>query len=89
MTKLTPCKFYFGDNPTFDGLTDGTTWNGFDNVWVTPEVHRQIVKHFREDYIKLGYTGNDLAYEMESFNISPSGDGLYSYANGFATSIED
>jgi hypothetical protein len=43
MKNLKPCRFYFGDDPTYDGFTDGTTWNGFDNVWVTPEVHKQVM----------------------------------------------
>jgi hypothetical protein len=87
--KLTPVKFFFGDDPTYDGFTDGTTWNGFENIWVTKEVHEEIVTRFTEDYKVSGYEGDELAEAMESFNIEPDDDGLYSYAYGFATSIDE
>lgn len=87
--KLTPCRFYFGDDPTYDGFTDGTTWNGFENIWVTAEVHKEIVERFEADYKVMGYKGDELAEAMESFDIEPDDDGLYSYAYGFATSIDD
>ena len=86
---MTPCKFYFGDDPTWDGLTDGSTWNGFNNVWVTEETHKAIVQHFTREYRVSGYHGADLLEVMDSFFIEPDDDGLYSYANGFATSIEE
>ena len=88
MTTLKPCRFYFGDDPTYDGFTDGTTWNGFDNVWVTEKTHKAIVGRFLKDYQVSGYHGSDLLEIMESFNIKPDNDGLYSYAYGFATSTE-
>lgn len=88
--KLQPCRFYFGDDPTFAGFTDGTTWNGFDNVWVTAETHAAIVAHFREGYAGIGYRGADLDEAMQPFTeLTPDSDGLYSYACGFATSIDE
>ena len=89
MTTLKPCRFYFGDDPTYDGFTDGTTWNGFDNIWVTESVHKEIVERFTEDYKASGYFTHDLDEVMESFMLQPNADGLYSYANGFATSIDE
>ena len=71
------CRFYFADDPTYEGFTDDTYWNGFLNVWVTPEVHAQVVTdHPIED------SDNDY------WNIEPDADGLISYANGFATCEE-
>lgn len=79
--NLKPCKFYFADETTWDGFTDGTTWNGFDNVWVTPEVHQQISDYFL----------NVCKYHPDEISLptEPDGDGLYSYANGFTTSIDE
>lgn len=86
---MKPVKFYFGDDPLFDGFADGTTWNGFDNVWITADTMKQITDYFRADYQSAGYHGADLAEVMECFDIEPDADGLYSLANGFATSIEE
>lgn len=88
-TTLKPCRFYFGDDPTFEGFTDGTTWNGFDNVWVTPEVHKQIIQHFEAECRMLNYSNVETIEQMKTFNIEPDDDGLISYAMGFATSIDD
>ena len=88
MFDLVPVRFYFGDNPTFDGLSDGSTWNGFDNIYVTAEVHKQISDHFRSEYTSTEYDAAGVGYLMQSFDeIRTDADGLYSYANGFATSI--
>lgn len=73
-------KFYFGDDPNFDGFTDDSTWNGFDNVWVTAEVHAEVRAHFKED----GYDEDESGFG----EIEPDDDGLYSYANGFATQLD-
>jgi hypothetical protein len=47
---MKPCKFTFDDTPAFDGFAYGSTWNGFDNVAVTPEVRDQIVAYFKKEY---------------------------------------
>ena len=74
---MRPVKFYFMGDPTYNGFTDDTHWNGFINVWVTPEVHKQVVAdHPIED------SDNDY------WDITPDSDGLISYAGGFATSEE-
>ncbi len=87
---MKPVKFYFGGDPVFDGFADGSTWNGFDNIWVTAEVHKQIIEHFNAECLTLGYFGDQLTEEMLQFTeIEPDAQGLYSYANGFATSIDD
>lgn len=78
MNNLKHCRFYFGDDPTYEGFTDGTTWNGFDNIWVTPEVHKQVMAdHPIEDP------------DNNYWDIEPDDDGLISYAYGFATSIDE
>ena len=75
--KMKSVQFYFGDNPTYSGFTDGSTWNGFENIWVTPAVHAQVIK----DHPII-----DADYDY--WDISPDADGLISYAYGFATSTE-
>ena len=89
MAKLQAIRFYFCDDPTWDGFADGTTWNGFDNVWVTPEVHSLICEHFRKDYATMGEDQAGVDYLMQSFDDLEMVDGLYSYAYGFATSIDE
>lgn len=78
---LRPVRFYFGDDPTYDGFADGSTWNGFDNVMVTPKVHKEIKNYFL----------NVCKYDPEEMHLpaEPNALGLYDYSNGFATSIDD
>ena len=45
--NLPPCKFTFDDDRVFEGFSHGSTWNGWDNVSVTPAVRDEIVAHFR------------------------------------------
>jgi len=86
---LQEITFHFGDDPTFLGYTDSTTWNGFDNVWVTEDEHNRICNHFRSEYILMGEDAEGVEYLMQSFyELEPDDDGLYSYANGFATSAD-
>lgn len=63
LPDLTMCTFEVdGDKGvTFNGVTDGTTWNGWNNVSVTPEVWEEMltfwaktgdITEMRKEYIK-------------------------------------
>lgn len=41
-TALRPVRWTSDLVGAWDGYTDGSTWNGWLNVWVTPETHRAI-----------------------------------------------
>jgi hypothetical protein len=76
MSKWRPCLFGFGTSMAWDswqGETDGTTWNGFDNVRVKPTVHAAIVE-------KYG-TKEDGVHQV------PCIDGWHDYSNGYATKV--
>src|SRR5215475_11750736 len=66
-------KFSFDDETLFDGFAAGGTWNGFDNVKVTPQVAAQIDLHFREMAKRGGYGYND---EDDISRIPVGDDGL-------------
>lgn len=71
------CKFVFDDGPAFDGFAYGSTWNGFDNVAVTPAVLDQIKQHFA-----------DSPESTEAFaGLEVDADGLVSLGWGFSTQI--
>jgi hypothetical protein len=80
---LKPCKFTFDDTPSFDGFDLGSTWNGFDNVSVTPTERERIAAYFKnlygDDYQEA--VGDDL----ESIEVGQ--DGLVCLGWGFATQI--
>jgi hypothetical protein len=80
--SMRPCVFAFDDEQEFPGFAHGTTWNGFDNVSVEPQVRDAIVAHFRE---------SDCHPDTEAANLDilalPTVDGLVSLANGYATQI--
>ena len=65
--------FNYGDE-IFVGYSDGTRWNGWDNISVTEDVYDEIENYF----------DNDADCEME---IKKGENGLYSYGYGFTTSI--
>jgi hypothetical protein len=81
----TPVRFTFDDSSgqAFDGFTDGSRWNGFLNVQVTPEVRDQIVATLRgngpvgEDGDGSDYTGG--------IELLPILDGRVDLSNGFCT----
>ncbi len=75
-------RFYFGDDPTFDGMHDGSTWNGFENVRVTGETLAAITAQFVAD-------GHDEESVAELNTIEPDADGLYDLGNCYATVIDD
>jgi hypothetical protein len=76
------CRFYFADpdGPTYQGFTDGTTWNGFANVWVTPAV-RDAIADAADAEEPWSETGKELR------GLTPNADGLISLANGYAAEV--
>ena len=74
-------SFTFDDTPVFPGFADGTTWNGFDNVWVTLATAHEIDRWFAATCALEG-----LAYEDESIaDMEPDSRGLICLAYGYAT----
>ena len=76
---MTPCKFTFDATPAFDGFALGSTWNGFDNVSVRPEIRDEIVAYFRSECDSE--TADDL------LSITPDANGLICLGWGYATQI--
>lgn len=74
------CKFTFADEQEFEGFAVGTTWNGFDNVRVTPETFEQIKAYFSE-------VNGPEDHDPETWSIPVGEDGLVDLSNGFATQI--
>lgn len=79
-TTLQTVRFQFEDSPAFDGFADGTTWNGYANVWISPEVREQVVAWLREQ------GDEDTADEIMGLPVE---DGLVSLANGYTAQIVD
>lgn len=75
---MKPCTFTFADGPAFPGFAHGTTWNGFDNVSVIPEVREQIAAEAATEH-------PETAAQLRAL---PVVDGLVSLADGFASEIE-
>jgi hypothetical protein len=79
--SMPACKFTFDDSPVFEGFAHGSTWNGFDNVAVTPETLESIALFFESQGCDED-TSNDIR------SIEPMQEnGLYSLGWGFATQI--
>ena len=77
--KYEKVKFDFGDGVIYDGWTDNTTWNGFNNIWINEKVYRQMLNNF-----------NHMLYdfkESELFELTQNEMGLYTLAYGFSTII--
>ncbi len=83
-TTMRPCRFTFDDSPVFEGYAHGSTWNGFDNVAVTPAVRQEIVAYFSRNFpvdpdIEEG--------NRDMLAIEPMANGLISLGWGYATQI--
>ena len=76
---MTPCKFTFDDTPEFEGFAHGSTWNGFDNVYVAPEVREQIAAYFQSI--------NDPDGAADIRSIDTMDNGMISLGWGYATQI--
>lgn len=70
-------KWSFDDGRLHDGYTDFSTWNGFDNIWVTKDVFKKIVASAKRGKF----------YDPENYDTAPDEYGFYSLANGFSTTI--
>jgi hypothetical protein len=81
MSAFKPVRWTFDDGPEFDGFANGTTWNGFDNIWVTPEMHDRVM-----DWLSVDGNSDEETLSMFAEMI-PGPDGLISYAYGFATQV--
>jgi hypothetical protein len=76
-------QWSFDCGPTYEGLTDESRWNGFLNVYVTPETRSTIAADLRAS----GYPEDaDSAEEIESL---PVVDGLVPLTNGWAITEEE
>ena len=76
---MTPCKFTFDASPAFDGFALGSTWNGFDNVSVTPEDRDEIAAYFRRE--------GDTETADDLLSIEPDKSGLICLGGGCVTRI--
>lgn len=83
--SLSPVRFSFDGGTSFDGLADGTTWNGFDNVKVTPAVRDAIASSFVTDWPD----DPDASDSASSIRDLPTGtDGLVDLSGGWATVVD-
>ena len=78
------CTFVFDEGPEFIGVADGATWNGFDNVSVTPAVLADIVAYFRA--IAPGCEDAQ-AENVEMLALPVGADGLVPLGYRYATQI--
>lgn len=84
---LRRCRFRFVDEPTYAGWTDGSTWNGFLNVWVTPEVRDQIADNMDADEGCEGCYAAEPETLEELRNLTPDANGLIDLSRGWAAEL--
>ncbi len=77
--RLRPCRFTFDGETVYDGFTNDSYWNGFLNVWVTPETHAKVVADLSDS------TPGDADEEaLGGLDTIPVGEnGLHCYGWGF------
>lgn len=75
--------FYFTHAPTYPCHPMGSTWNGFDNVKISPDVRAMIVADWLAD------AGDDDGTMRAQLAEIPAGpDGLIPVADGWATTVD-
>jgi hypothetical protein len=82
---FTPCKFTDASGNEWQGETDGTTWNGFDNVWVNAETFKAMLAKWREE-AKASGDDEEWVGEVEETVIANE-YGMYSFAYGYAFEV--
>lgn len=84
---MRPVRWGFDEMGPFDGYTDGSTWNGWLNVEVTPDVHAQVCEQMRRD---MALIGDDSEETNVFFAMQPGPNGLVDYGNCYcATEWDD
>lgn len=78
-----PVLWGFDWGPTWPGFTDDSTWNGYLNVWVTPDVRDDVVAWMRADAERS--KNADAMQEAQDFADLPIENGRVSFARGFTT----
>lgn len=73
---MRPVQFTFDHEADFAGASDGSTWNGFLNVRVSPETRDEIVAYFERIEPEAGA-------DLRSLPIGP--DGSVDLGGGYAT----
>jgi len=102
--QLRACRFTWDlsdDEEPTDGFTDGSVWNGWDNVCVTEKTHKKLIEDFdaylpakdREELKELlaqpqSEERDDAIYCINSFHLVEQDEfRLYDYGNCYTTTI--
>ena len=79
LTENDKVIFTIGDSDNrFVGYSLDSTWNGFDNVAVTEEVHKKLLAWCK-----------DHETEVDAESHTPDEQGLYHWCNGWAIEIDE
>lgn len=77
-----PVRWCFEGCETYDGFTDGTHWNGWLNVEVSPEVHALVCEDIRDQIASINGDPEDCGL-TDFLEMVPNERGRYSYAYGY------
>lgn len=72
------------DGPIFIGYTDDSRWNGWLNIWVTPTVHKSVIRVMEKEEREQPGSAEDTLAEMRAM-VPDDIRGLISYAHGYTT----
>ena len=85
--KLVKVKFQFDSDEIFDGFSDGSTWNGWDNIYVTDEAFQMVLDFWAsEKQGDIYEIINDCFFECEADIPFDEKLNLFDF-NGFVTTI--
>jgi hypothetical protein len=75
-----PVRWFFDGGPVHDGMTDGTRWNGWPNVWIDGPTRDAVA-------VEIAADDPEMAAEVRA--LQPDASGLYSLAYGYTPNIEE
>ena len=68
-------RFSINDGPSFEGFTDGETWNGFAMPMFTKEVALEVAKSMAAGNVVVAYNNEtDTFYVLDTFYVQEEMD---------------
>jgi len=74
-------RFQIEDDPIFEGFTDGSMWNGFDNPYFTLKEAKKVVNYYQSQ--ECEETREQFNFSLDKPSMTYQGIDLYFFGGGY------